>query len=251
MDVLANNEKEKNILMMMSGGRDSFLSVCHLVSRGYTVHLVTYDNGHMSGADNVLQLVERLKRRFGSEKIKFVGIFPIAQNLRKFLNKAFYSEPLELCKEYPHLLIYQVNCLVCHTVMYFHSIAYCKANGISEIAEGARKHQKFFVELPEMKGRYEELCKKYSINLHMPVYELESDIERKEALAEWEFLPKTYEPQCWLGCPMYEQLGFEQIESLVKYYDLEILPIAEECIEQLIVTKKFPKTDKSNNISYV
>ena len=38
-------ESEKNsILLMLSGGRDSFLSACRLIEQGRRVHMITYDN---------------------------------------------------------------------------------------------------------------------------------------------------------------------------------------------------------------
>ena len=96
----------------------------------------------------------------------------------------------------------------------------------------------FFVELPEMKKRYMDLCKRYGINLYMPVYDLNSDYKRKEELAEWGFLPKTYEPQCWIGCPMLNGLTDEQRQDLARYYDEEMLPYFDSVIESLIEKKQ-------------
>ncbi len=235
---MENMNTEKKALLMLSGGRDSFLSACRLIEDGYQVLLVTYDNGHMSKTDNVRLLSDRLGQIFGTERVKHVGIHFIAQNIRPLLNKALYQEPAELCKEYPHLLLSQVNCLACHTAMYFHSIAYCKAHGIKVLAEGAREKQKFFVELPEMKNRYEDLCQKYDILLQLPVYDLKSDIERKDELGEWGFLPKSFEPQCWLGCAMLQELTDDQRKSLTDYYDKEIVPQADVMIRRLTSQKK-------------
>lgn len=228
----------KKALLMLSGGRDSFLSACELIKDGYQVYLVTYNNGHMAQTENVKALSDRLEKVFGNDRIKQAGIYLIAQNIRPLLEKALNSEPSELCKDYPHLLLGQLNCLVCHTVMYFHSIAYCKAREIDTIAEGAREEQKFFVELPEMKKRYERLCEKYGLMLRMPVYDLKSDARRKEMLGEWNFNPKSYEPQCWVGCPMLKELTSEQRSCLANYYDYEIEPHAESVIQRLIGSKR-------------
>lgn len=229
---------DKNVLIMLSGGRDSFLTTCKMIAKGYHVYLVTYDNGCISGLDNIKILYQRIKERFGEEHVSVVGICLMAQNIKTFLNKIFYEEMLEICKKYPHLIINQAQCLVCHSVMYLHAIAYCKVYGITNIAEGAREQQMFFVELPEMKKRYMDLCKKYGINLHMPVYDLNSDYKRKEELAEWGFLPKTYEPQCWLGCPMLKSLTNEQKQDLARYYDEEMQPYFDSVIESLIEKKQ-------------
>lgn len=228
----------KKALLMLSGGRDSFLSACELVKDGYQVYLITYSNGYMTQTKKVNELSDRIARVFGDEHIKQAGIHLIAQNIRPLLEKAFNSEPVELCRDYPHLLFGQLNCLVCHTVMYFHSIAYCMAHEIDTIAEGAREEQKFFVELPEMKERYEKLCKKFGLMVRMPVYDLKSDAERKDRLSEWGFQPKSYEPQCWVGCPMLQELTNEQRSCLANYYDHEIEPQAEAIIHRLAEVKR-------------
>ena len=229
---------DKNVLIMLSGGRDSFLTTCKMIAKGYHVHLVTYDNGCISGLDNIKILYQRIKERFGEERVSVVGVCLMAQNIKTFLNKIFYEEIFEICKKYPHLITNQAHCLVCHSVMYLHAIAYCKVQGITNIAEGAREQQMFFVELPEMKKRYMDLCKRYGINLYMPVYDLDSDYKRKEELAEWGFLPKTYEPQCWIGCPMLKSLTDEQRLDLAKYYDEEMLPYFDSVIKSLIEKKQ-------------
>ena len=251
MAEIDDSMNEKKVLLMLSGGRDSFLSACRLIGNGYQVHTVTYDNGYMSQTDAVNGLVERLQSCFGELWIRPAGIHPIAQNIQRFLVTILYKEPVELCREYPHLLISQVNCLACHTVMYLHSIAYCKANNISAISEGARQQQKFFVELPEMRERYEKLCDKYNIELILPVYDLESYEERKRELAEWGFLPKSFEPQCWMGCPILQDLTDEQRSDLTKYYDNEIFPFVDEIIENNIRIKKAKQFDKNGFNNYV
>ena len=235
---MENSIKEKKVLLMLSGGRDSFLSACRLIADGYYVNMITYDNGHMSQTENAITVAERLINKFGEDKAKFVGVHPIAQNIRSVMEKALYTESLELCKNFPNLLMYQLNCLACHTTMYYHSIGYCIAHDIDSIAEGAREQQNFFVELPEMKQRYIDLCKEYNMELVMPVYDLKSDIERKLELAEWGFLPKSYEPQCWLGCPMHQQLNKAQIDSLALYFDQEIKPLSKNIIDNLVTKKK-------------
>ena len=41
-------QEDKRALLMLSGGRDSFLSACLLIEEGYQVYMVTYDNGCIS-----------------------------------------------------------------------------------------------------------------------------------------------------------------------------------------------------------
>ena len=247
MSTIIKTTKEKNVLIMMSGGRDSFLSVCKMIALGYHVHLITYDNGCMSGTDNVNILIKRIIERFGTDKVSNAGIHSIAQNVKPLLKTLLYEEPTSICSKYPHLIFNQLICLACHSTMYLHSIAYCRANNITAIAEGAREQQGFFVELPEMREQYTSLCQKYEIELHMPVYNLSSDMDRKNELAEWEFLPKSYEPQCWLGCPLLKALTTDQRKDLELYYEKEMRPLFDSMIDRLIIKKKFIKQNETRN----
>lgn len=237
--VLKKIVNKTKILLMFSGGRDSFLAACRLIAQGYIVYMVTYDNGCMSYTSNAKSVAQRIISRFGEDRAKYVGIHMIAQNIVPLMRNALYSTTTDLSKKYPDLLMYQLQCLACHTAMYFHSIAFCKAHEIDFLAEGARKQQEFFVELPEMKQRYEMLCQQFGLKLLLPVFELESDIQRKQELAEWGFLPKSYESQCWLGCPMKCSLTELQIVSLAKFYDKEILPLSRMTTNKLIDKKRF------------
>lgn len=233
-----NGSSEMTALLMLSGGRDSFLSACRLFFKGYNLHLVTYDNGCMLAPHNALAVAEYLVQRYGKDRVCTYSVDGIAQEVGCLRSAAEESESLEIARKYPHLLYSQLNCLICHTVMYLHSIAYCKAKNINVIAEGAREEQKFFVELPEMKQRYETLCKKHGIELLLPVYNLKSDLVRKKELMRWGMVPKPSEPQCVIGCPMKAELTREQRESLTAYYDAEIAPKADELIDELVPFKQ-------------
>ena len=115
--------------------------------------------------------------------------------------------------------------------MYVEAIAYCKNHNIGYISEGARRTQKFFVELPEMIQRYKQLVENNGIELLLPVYALESDWERKLALADRGYIPKTFEPQCWLGCPLGNDLSDNEVESLAIYFDKNIAPVLQSYID--------------------
>ena len=223
---------------MLSGGRDSFFSACKLVAQGYFVYMVTYDNGHMSCWEAAAEVGRRIESRFGRNNVCYLGVYPIASRINPLLDKVYNRTVAQLCMDYPHITVSQINCLACHTVMYWNSIAICKALDIKTIAEGASKAQGFFVAQAEMKTRYEALCKLYGIDLELPAFELDSDLERKRVLADWGFLPKTCEMQCWLGCPMKETLSTDSIADLARYYDQEIFPNTQQVIDLLIPVRR-------------
>lgn len=238
MEELTEITSRKTVLLMLSGGRDSFFSACKLVAEGYFVYMVTYDNGHMSCMEAAAEVGKRIESRFGNCNVRYLGVYPMASRINPLLEKMYNRTFVQLCSDYPNVSISQLNCLACHTVMYWNSIALCKVMDIKALAEGARKSQGFFIEQPEMKERYEALCQEYGIYLKLPAFDLESDLERKRVLADWGFLPKTCEMQCWLGCPMNDALSRDSIHDLARYYDNEILPKAKEVIDLLIPVKR-------------
>lgn len=229
-----NIQKDKNILLMLSGGRDSFLSACRLIEDGYRVHMITYDNGCISNIKEAKTVADRIIGKYGSSRALFVGIQSVAPNLYRFQEPYLYRTIEESSNRYPKLRPAQLPCLACHTGMYIESIVYCRTQKIYYIAEGARETQKFFVELPEMVERYKNLTSRNEIKLVLPVYNLKNDWERKLELADRGYVPKTLEPQCWLGCPLREELTSDEISSLAAYYDNEMEPKLQAIIAKKI-----------------
>ena len=225
------NEKSNDVLLMFSGGRDSFLSACYLIEHGHRVHMTTFNNGCMSGENFVTDVARRVIEKYGESRATFVGIHSVAANLYKLQKDYLYKQIKDTSDKYPALRPAQLPCLACHTAMYLESIAYCKTHKIRYLAEGARESQKFFVELPEMVERYRELTSKNGIDLLLPVYDLVSDWERTLELADRGFIPKTLEPQCWIGCPLGEELSREEIDSLAAFYDASVRPNLQSFID--------------------
>lgn len=229
-----NFQEDRRVLLMLSGGRDSFLSACFLIEEGYQVYMVTYDNGCISDIGSTKTVAERIIGKYGSSRAVFVGVQSIAANLYRLQEAYLYQTVSENSGKYPNLRPAQMPCLACHTGMYLEAIAYCKAHGICYLAEGARRTQKFFVELPEMVRRYGELTEQNGIKLVLPVYDLINDWERKLKLADRGYIPKTLEPQCWIGCPLREELKPCEIESLAAYYDNEMKPKLQGLIDEKV-----------------
>lgn len=235
-------QNDNAVLLMLSGGRDSFLSACRLIEDGWCVHMITYDNGCISNVEQAQKVAERIVATYGENCAKFVGIYSITANLYRLQQPYLYTQIKDSSQHYPYLRPAQIPCLACHTGMYVVSIAYCKAHGILRMAEGARESQKFFVELPEMIQRYKDLTRQNGIDLLLPVYNLTDDWERKLCLAEYGFIPKTTEPQCWLGYPLGDTLNSSEIRSLVAYYDDKVAPQLPKLIETAVKKLSLPRS---------
>ena len=63
----------KEVLLMYSGGLDSILSCIRLVSKGYKVYLIHFDNGSSIGTENIQIGANRLMNRF-KDQVEFLGI---------------------------------------------------------------------------------------------------------------------------------------------------------------------------------
>jgi len=210
---------EKSVLLMLSGGKDSFLSACRLIESGHSLHMVTYDNGCGFKTDSARMVASRIIDRFGKDKAEFLGVKSITGTWRRFFPLIFNEKPSEIARKYGEITYSQFNCLSCRTTMYTYSITLCKQLGIKFIAEGAREVQAFVIELKEMIKHYEELLERHGIKLITPVYDLTCNWELKNELMESHFVPKTLEPQCILGFPLESPTPDpDVIDGTVKFY---------------------------------
>lgn len=224
-------DREK-VLLLLSGGRDSFLAACRLIESGYHVAMVTYDNGCSIQSNRAQDVAERIISVYGEERASYLGVHSIIGYNHEFYPEFYNLKPSEIAKRYGEITCSQFNCLVCRTSMYMCSINICRQQGIHIIAEGARKVQGFVIELDEMIERYKDLLKKFEIELKLPVYELDSENKRKHELLKRGFLPKTYEAQCVLGVPLKNSVDTSVIQGVLNFYDKEIAVKALEIIEE-------------------
>lgn len=239
METMKNYQSEKPLVLhMLSGGRDSFLSACLLIEEGFSVRMVTFDNGHIDGVDRAAQVARWIAERYPNADVSYLHPMKTAMTLLLYMQSEWYRKSSERMEKYPELQTYQAHCLACKSAMYVHALAYCKAHGIRYLSEGAREEQGFFVELPEMKERYEALCKMNGVDLKLPVFDLKSDLERKRELSDRGLPTKTFEPQCYLGCPLNNPLSVGERRDLAKYYDEELLPLLQRDIDRLIASKE-------------
>ena len=181
---------DKSVLLMLSGGRDSFLAACRLLEdpeKYEKVYMVTYDNGCMCEVDRVKTVADRIIAHYGEDRAKYLGVFSTTGIVREFFLPYFNMTPEEQLKRFQGMTPSQFHCLVCRTAMYIHSIWLCKIKEIPYIAEGGRKFQQFVIELEGMaKDRYPKLVESVGLKLLMPVYDLGKDwTSEKDFNADW------------------------------------------------------------------
>lgn len=188
--------------------------------------MVTFENGAGLQTYNARYAANRIIKRFSKENADFLGVKNIAGIWRNFFLPYFNLKPSEVLKEYGELTVSQFNCLTCRSAMYIWTIIKARQMGANYVADGARKVQGFAIELPNMIERFKSLFCEYSLELLLPVYELNSDWDRKNLLLLRGFVPKTLEPQCLVGVPLKgETAPDESVQKAVeKFFDKVVLP---------------------------
>jgi len=226
------NPKEKEVILLFSGGRDSFLAGCYLMEEDFKIYMVTFENGVGLAAHNAEHGAKRIVKRYGKDKAEFLGVHSVAGIWREFFLPYFNMRPSEISKEFGELPISQFHCLTCRSAMYIWTIIKAKQMGIKYIADGARKDQGFVIELPNMIEKFRDFFAEYSIELLLPVWDLESDWERKNLLLLRGFIPKTLEPQCLIGVslPGGKTPDTEIQKAVESYFDKIVLPRAKKII---------------------
>lgn len=187
----------KKVILMLSGGRDSFLAACRLLEdpSDYYLLMATYDNGCSYCSDNAKIVADRIIAKYGKNRAEYLGVYKISSVIREFFSPYFNMKPEEQMKLFAGLTPSQFHCLICRTSMYIYSIWLALLNNASYISEGGRQDQEFVIELPGMaKERFPNLVKMAGLeDLLLPVYELNDNWIRDNELLARGYLCKSYE----------------------------------------------------------
>lgn len=117
--------------------------------------------------------------------------------------------------------------------MYIESIIISKQQGISFVADGARKSQLFAIEQEPMLDLFISLFKKYDINLLLPVKDLIDDFQEKNEFLIRGFIPKVSESKCLIGMPLNDNYVDEEILSaVINIYIKSLFPKIDSIIER-------------------
>ena len=220
----------KDILVMFSGGKDSFLTACRLASKGYKVHLLSFNNGCVFGEEAVRHGAQRLINRFG-DRIEFDGIYLTVASIRRFERNIMRSTVSQLNDNYGSVTFTQLRCAHCQTAMWAAAIAYCVAKAIPEVACGYRKDDLFCTGSEMYRQRMVALANKFNINVQFPVLDSYTDTERDNELCHFSFMPQVFEPKCMEGMPAVRRLEGDEETQLLSYLKSVVFPQMEEEIK--------------------
>lgn len=218
----------KKCLLMFSGGYDSLLASCYLIERGYKVLLLTYDNGLEKNVESVETNVKRLIMLYGN-KVESLGVASIVGIWREL-----FLIPYLLGREKfeYNLLPMEMICLSCRSSMYIRSIAECLQKNVRYLADGARESQGYPEQQRPIIEVFKELCKNYSIELLLPIYDVDGKEQLDEELIVRNIIPKTTEPYCTFEMPLYEYAPSEtRVKEMKRFLEDYLVPKAKEIIQ--------------------
>ena len=215
----------KEVLILFSGGKDSFLSTLLMLDKGYKVNLVTFDNEYDLKSENVLIGAKRIQKKYGVEKVKILGVKKTDAILRELIC-SFYNYDIDYIKDnFGKVTISQFNCLSCRLAMYILAIIICKQNKINLVVDGARRNQLFAIEQDEMIGEFKKLFKQYEIEINYPLLDEINDYTVKNEILAHGFVPKMTEMQCLVGMPILKNaINEEIVNGCFNVYNKELFP---------------------------
>ena len=114
----------KTVILMLSGGRDSFLAACNLLesSEKYNIKMVTFDNGCLYGVSNAHTVANRIIEKYGNDRTEYLGVYKTGGIVREFFFPYFNMKPMEQENKFMGMTPSQFHCLICRTSMYICAI---------------------------------------------------------------------------------------------------------------------------------
>ena len=222
----------KEVLVLFSGGKDSFLSTLLMLEKGYRVNLVTYDNGCELMCENVLTGAKRIQKKYGKDRVKIIGIKKIDAIFREMISNLYNYDINYIKNNFGNIIISQINCLSCRLSMYIMSIIISKQNNINLVIDGARRCQLFLVEQDVMIQKFKKLFNQYGLEIDFPLLDEDDDFKIKNMLLVNGFVPKMNESQCLLGMPIKNKLSDDIIEGCLNIYKKELYPKIDDMVER-------------------
>lgn len=206
------------VALLYSGGRDSLLAA--LRSNSFNeIHLLTCDNCHIEGIDNIRYSVQHLRdMRTQESKITTHEILHTQAKMHKYLKP--FMEDASICCPMLHCV-----CFACRLAMIVSAIQYCKKKKMFIITTGDREVDPYIIATKPIQKLFNKLCDDNNIAYLTPIYNVESDYDRNIEISEKGLLPKTYECKCWLGYEPAHDILHSDIKQIKNIYLNKLLPL--------------------------
>lgn len=227
------------VLLLFSGGKESFIAVCREIRAGNRVVLISFNNSAVIGEKNILHGVARLQRKYGKNRIMYAGCYNTGAIIQSLKGKWADVPWNVLGEQYPNLTNTQITCLHCQTAMWIAAIAYARAKGIGQIDAGYKQSDSFCTGLKAFHQEIQTLAEKYFCKINFPVLDDSAwvkspgGIERDYEMSRYGFLHSVYKPKCMLGRPA-PPMTPEMKQDMAKYFANDLRQVATAEIEQMI-----------------
>lgn len=203
---MSETDAQRRTLVLFSGGKDSFITACRLLSKGDYVGLISFNNGALAAEKNLLHGATRLVNRYGEDRVHYEGVYNTAATialLSKWYNKANYAV---IKANIPNLTPPQVTCLHCQTAMWVAAIAYALSHKFSTVCAGYLSTDCFCTGSNVYTQFIGNLGRSYGVEVKFPIWYADSGREDWETTRSMEMLqhnfePAVLEPKCLLGMP--------------------------------------------------
>ena len=222
---MLQENKNKNVVVLFSGGIDCSLVSLLLRKEGYRVHLLHYDHG--ASISNGLHRIrfQELKNLMGEENIL----------LQELSHRGLFRK-LALANIENDFAQYKTNmiCLGCRLAMHIETITYCLKNNIHIVADGSVKYQN---DCPEQNGValeiFRGLYEKYGIEYKTLLSEVNSAKDVKYRLLDNGISIQSMEDTC-----LFSNTFNKAEEKSIKEFLNARLPICDTYIEEKLCLMK-------------
>lgn len=223
--IVVQENKNKNVVVLFSGGIDCSLVSLLLRKEGYRVHLLHYDHG--ASISNGLHRIrfQELKNLMGEENVL----------LQELSHRGLFRK-LALANIENDFAQYKTNmiCLGCRLAMHIETITYCLKNDIHIVADGSVKYQNDF---PEQNGValeiFRGLYEKYGIEYKTLLSEVNSAKDVKYRLLDNGISIQSMEDTC-LFSNTFNKAEEKSIEEFLNAR----LPVCDTYIEEKLCLMK-------------
>ena len=236
MNNIANAANTNHVLVLFSGGKDSFLATAMLVEQEYTARLLTCNNGAVQAEKNILHGVRRLQNKYGEDRVRFEGAASTAGIIQRLNTAWMYESQKAISEKYPDIVNAQLLCLHCQTAMWISAIAYAEAKNIKTIATGYHNYDEFCTGCIEYINLIREIAATRGIEIMLPVWdksEWQNKATRDIAMIEMFFEPQVLEPKCMLGMPV-NPMNENERKQLVAFFRDNIMSKMQENIDKQV-----------------
>ena len=163
--------KNKQAVILYSGGTDSTCVVFMKANEYETIHLLSYERFGIFNVKNIETNVNKLKKVFGKNKFVVKRI-----NVDKIYKLVVYENYFLNLFKYKFFNL--AVCALCKLAMHIRTVIYCIENNIDTVFDGANKYAVTTDQSEDIISAIKNLYSDFNISYSAPVYKMFAPKER-------------------------------------------------------------------------